>query len=756
MKYKNDSTKPLIDPQDFEDLLFELKKAVYNIFVFYNFRPDTPQFNIQINHIPLNTCIQDIASITNELIERAKSDPASREYAFLAVKEFILLSVKQNAHEMRPPVSSIQDLAISSLAKIIPQDPYGVYTKRVHDLLDKLEDNSLKERVTNAAQGQESILKPASTATPEFQEDNKLQEKIQQHYKSLGMGDDEDKKNDIYARIKEFVIHNDIGAKNPGAINDSPLCILDEETEIDPFLLEKILGFAAEIEDKIALNQKKILESEDIDKRELKSEANSIKNNPYKRHFYDTLVRELNGTYTASISVNGIFDIIQSSMTGNIGFLGEFLICFGDLVPTFGGAVKFVGLVLKKLDQIQQDRMINNLREITNSTVDMNMIAMNIGRVLAGDEFRKDSLQSKKTLMEKITAVLRDLTNNLPTTSSIDIESILKEMGLAEAEQKLGDVIADCLEKTLCFLPASPAEKKPESIQDIEIKRQKTLGKEHGIIIAEIIIARIFSGALDYIDSPNKNVEVIEELVAFVFKQFDQGKNYDIERLKIFEINAGHSTSSRVEIQKEGTTEGDIMSKTSTEKQIASIVTSEIGTPITMSISSVASKIEHVASKIENSLAIELQTRRDQIFYSKKYHKLSDHLNASSEFKAMFTQKLKEKVAHSAESKIRKLNHLIRAVEDSEPFKALIRAVEDANQKISYSEFASKMVAEAEAEIKKEASTHSYKIDDRSGSGYLEFPPDPHQTQLAPYDPEFAHRQLSGSNDHNNDDCNIS
>ncbi|MDX1924165.1 MAG: hypothetical protein SFT91_02935 [Rickettsiaceae bacterium] len=33
----------------------------------------------------------------------------------------------------------------------------------------------------------------------------------------------------------------------------------------------------------------------------------------------------------------------------------------------------------------------------------------------------------------------------------------------------------------------------------------------------------IFSGALDYIDSPNKNVEVIEELVAFVFKQFDQG-----------------------------------------------------------------------------------------------------------------------------------------------------------------------------------------------------------------------------------------
>ncbi|MDX1917399.1 MAG: hypothetical protein SFT68_05400 [Rickettsiaceae bacterium] len=245
----------------------------------------------------------------------------------------------------------------------------------------------------------------------------------------------------------------------------------------------------------------------------------------YQQVFHDTIAREMNAIYAACSSCGSLFYIVKNNKTGLLGDIGGLIVSCGDVIPTFGGAVKIFGKILEYIDKTHQENIIQNFKNLTLGIVDMDIISKNIALQLCL-LVNKESLASKMAESWKefigniISIIISDIAAGAQNATDLSLMG-LSEDSASEAVAQAAAGAAQSLAEENIFVSATsysvrfynrvrsccygrdyehvvnPASRTDEeAIAQEAARSQEDMARNHAIKIVTLMATEIFTGKI--------------------------------------------------------------------------------------------------------------------------------------------------------------------------------------------------------------------------------------------------------------------
>ncbi len=244
----------------------------------------------------------------------------------------------------------------------------------------------------------------------------------------------------------------------------------------------------------------------------------------YKRSLFNTLRRELNGTYLASSCVK--LDLVKNNMKGKMGKVGSILSSIAGSIPMIGGGIQFLGLVLSKVDEIHQSQYVERYCRVSMSAGDMDVISKAIALRLLEDDFDKSVLVDSESIWKEIIGKLFDVGVSL--IEGENIKAAVFDSMMTEGSELVAEKVVDVTKRFISRL--NPFRSKNKSAKESIESQQNgdnlegddchiANGEKHGNVLSSLIINQIFVGEVTTEGCSNWR-EFVERVVRMVFSHF--------------------------------------------------------------------------------------------------------------------------------------------------------------------------------------------------------------------------------------------
>ncbi|RZI45099.1 NACHT domain-containing protein [Rickettsiales endosymbiont of Peranema trichophorum] len=236
-------------------------------------------------------------------------------------------------------------------------------------------------------------------------------------------------------------------------------------------------------------------------------EVADIESDPYKEGFYKGLMLQLNGVYTACLSINSEL-ISPKEEKGNLGNFGGLVKALGEGVSLFGVVgLSLIGDVMEKIDsghhEGQMSQKIANYLKLAGNSAKMERFAEKLARKLVN---ALDNLNVEEEGNDHIATML-----SAAGTEQADVST----SALLMVQGRIGDVLdarkAGELKSYTDYIKRFFSGGSEEVVEEEE--KQRIDGEEKAKGIGKVIINTIFEGKLIGIKTVDEQVQTIVKLL---------------------------------------------------------------------------------------------------------------------------------------------------------------------------------------------------------------------------------------------------